>query len=145
MGVASEGIWTWDAVDSSYFVLRAYLCGVKGDVLGSAMLNGMAEHAAPHGDCFNMMEGAHMGKEKVQCNNIILFLHPKKRLLIKTALTLTLIIYQCKNRGIIGWQLINCYLQKLKRSTNQLCVRQVYHTLHYALPVPHFLIYHAPH
>ena len=50
MAQASVGMWTWDAVDSSYFVLRAYLCGVKGDMLGSAKLSGMAGHSALHGD-----------------------------------------------------------------------------------------------
>jgi hypothetical protein len=64
LAIASVGIWTWDAIDSSYFVLRAYLCGVKGDMLGSAKLNGMAGHAARHGDRFSMVEGACTGKEK---------------------------------------------------------------------------------
>jgi hypothetical protein len=64
LAMASEGIWTWDAVDSSYFVLRAYLCGVKGDMLGSAKLNGMAGHAARYGDRFSMVQGARIGKEK---------------------------------------------------------------------------------
>jgi len=64
MAVASEGIWTWDAVDSSYFVLKAYLCGVKGDMLGSAKLNGMAGHSGLHGDRFSMVQGARAGKEK---------------------------------------------------------------------------------
>ena len=64
MAMASEGIWTWDAVDSSYFILRAYLCGVKGDMLGSAKLNGMAGHAAFYGDRFSMVQGARTGKER---------------------------------------------------------------------------------
>ena len=46
MAQASVGMWTWDAVDSSYFVLKAYVCGVKGDMLGSAKLSGMAGHSA---------------------------------------------------------------------------------------------------
>ena len=46
MAMASVGMWTWDAVDSSYFVLRAYICAVKGDMLGSAKLSGMAGHSA---------------------------------------------------------------------------------------------------
>jgi hypothetical protein len=62
LAIASEGIWTWDAIDSSYFVLRAYLCGVKGDVLGLAKLNGMAGHAACYGDHFSMVQGACTGK-----------------------------------------------------------------------------------
>jgi len=64
MAKASKGIWTWDAVDSSYFVLRAYLCGVKGDMLGLAKLNEMAGHAALHGDRFSMVQGARTSKEK---------------------------------------------------------------------------------
>ena len=55
---ASVGMWTWDAVDSSYFVLRAYLCGVKGDMLGSAKLSGMAGHSAVYGDRFSLVQGA---------------------------------------------------------------------------------------
>jgi hypothetical protein len=61
---ASVGIWTWDAVDSSYFVLRAYLCGVKGDMLGSAKLSGMAGHSAVYGDRFSLVQGARPTKEK---------------------------------------------------------------------------------
>ena len=41
MAMASEGIWMWDAVDSSYFVNHAYICMVLGDMLGSAKLNGI--------------------------------------------------------------------------------------------------------
>ena len=63
MAQASVGMWTWDAVDSSYFVLRAYLCGVKGDMLGSAKLSGMAGHSALHGDHFSLVKGAHIPKE----------------------------------------------------------------------------------
>ena len=55
---ASVGMWTWDAVDSSYFVLRAYLCGIKGDMLGSAKLSGMAGHSAVYGDRFSLVQGA---------------------------------------------------------------------------------------
>jgi hypothetical protein len=62
MAQASVGMWTWDAVDSSYFVLRAYLCGVKGDMLGSAKLSGMAGHSALHGDRFSLVEGAFSAK-----------------------------------------------------------------------------------
>jgi len=50
MAIASEGIWTWDAVDSSYFVNKAYISMVLGDMLGSAKLNGMAGHSAIYGD-----------------------------------------------------------------------------------------------
>jgi hypothetical protein len=64
MAQASVGMWTWDVVvvDSSYFVLRAYLCGVKGDMLGSAKLSGMAGHSALHGDHFSLIEGAFSAK-----------------------------------------------------------------------------------
>jgi hypothetical protein len=62
LAMASVGMWTWDAVDSSYFVLRAYLCGVKGDMLGSAKLSGMAGHSAQLGDRFSMVQGAYPTK-----------------------------------------------------------------------------------
>lgn len=58
MMMASEGIWMWDAVDSSYFVNRACLCMALGDMLGSAKLNGMAGHSAIYGDRFSMVRGA---------------------------------------------------------------------------------------
>jgi len=64
MARASVGMWTWDAVDSSYFVLRAYICGIKGDMLGSAKLSGMAGHSALHGDRFSLVQGAYPSKEK---------------------------------------------------------------------------------
>jgi hypothetical protein len=55
---ASEGIWMWDAVDSSYFVNHACICMALGDMLGSAKLNGMAGHCAIYGDRFSMVKGA---------------------------------------------------------------------------------------
>jgi Transposase family tnp2 len=58
MAIASEGIWVWDAIDSSNFVLQAHLCLVTGDMLGSAKCSGMAGHAAVFGDRFTMVEGA---------------------------------------------------------------------------------------
>jgi Transposase family tnp2 len=58
MARASVGFWTWDAIDSSYFVLRAFICAVKGDMLGSAKLSGMAGHSALYGDRFSMVPGA---------------------------------------------------------------------------------------
>lgn len=58
MARASEGIWIWDAVDSSHFVLRACLTMVLGDMLGSAKLSGMAGHTAIRGDRFSLVEGA---------------------------------------------------------------------------------------
>jgi hypothetical protein len=36
MAMASEGIWMWDAVDSSYFVNHAHIVMALGDMLGSA-------------------------------------------------------------------------------------------------------------
>jgi hypothetical protein len=56
-------MWTWDAVDSSYFVLRAYLCGVKGDMPGYAKLSGMAGHSAVYGDRFSLIQGARTMKD----------------------------------------------------------------------------------
>jgi len=61
---ASEGIWTWDAVDSSYFISHAHLCMVLGDMLGSAKLNGMAGHSGVYGDRFSMVKGARSSQAK---------------------------------------------------------------------------------
>lgn len=58
---ASEGIWMWDAIESSYFVHRAYIVLVLGDMLGSAKLSGMAGHSAIYGDRFSMVRGAKAG------------------------------------------------------------------------------------
>jgi hypothetical protein len=58
MSTASEGLWIWDAVDSSYFVFQASICMVLGDMLGSAKLNGMAGHLAICRDCFSLVKGA---------------------------------------------------------------------------------------
>ncbi|KAF8814891.1 hypothetical protein BYT27DRAFT_7032812, partial [Phlegmacium glaucopus] len=55
MAQASEGIWVWDAIESSYFVHRAHLCMVNGDMLGSAKCSGMAGHSALFGDHFTMV------------------------------------------------------------------------------------------
>ncbi|EGN97574.1 hypothetical protein SERLA73DRAFT_29368, partial [Serpula lacrymans var. lacrymans S7.3] len=48
----SQGIWMWDAIDSSYFINRMYMSMILGDMLGSAKLNGMAGHTANYGDRF---------------------------------------------------------------------------------------------
>ena len=64
MAKASIGIWTWDAVDSAYFVNRAYICMVLGDMLGSAKFNGMAGHTAVYGDRFSMVKGARASMAK---------------------------------------------------------------------------------
>ena len=58
MAMASDGIWMWDAVDSSYFLNHVCICTALGDMLGSAKLNGMAGHSAIYGDCFSMVKGA---------------------------------------------------------------------------------------
>ncbi len=47
---ASEGIWTWDAIDESYFFHHVHLCMVLGDMLGSAKVNGLVGHLGVHGD-----------------------------------------------------------------------------------------------
>jgi len=64
MAMASEGIWTWDAVDSSYFVNQAYFCMALGDMLGSTKLNGMAGHSAIYGDRFSLVKGAKASQSK---------------------------------------------------------------------------------
>jgi hypothetical protein len=56
--MASEGIWMWDAIDSSYFVHRSCISMALGDMLGSAKLNGMAGHTAIFGDRFSFVQGA---------------------------------------------------------------------------------------
>ena len=45
----SIGIWTKDALSGKYFLLRVYLCGILGDMLGSAKLSRMAGHMAIYG------------------------------------------------------------------------------------------------
>ncbi|KAF7986439.1 hypothetical protein HWV62_31195 [Athelia sp. TMB] len=61
---ASAGIWTWDAVESSYFVLHMWAVMALGDMLGSAKLSGMAGHAALFGDHFTMVKGARSSRRK---------------------------------------------------------------------------------
>ncbi|KIM45729.1 hypothetical protein M413DRAFT_33340, partial [Hebeloma cylindrosporum] len=55
MACASEGLWIWDAVDSSYFTHHAYITMALGDMLGSAKLNGMAGHSGIFGDRFTLV------------------------------------------------------------------------------------------
>ena len=74
---ASVGMWTWDTINSSYFVLKAYLCGVKGDRLGSSKLSRMAGHSAVYGDCFSLVQGACPTDAKG--SNIIQSLHLRRR------------------------------------------------------------------
>ena len=89
MAQASVGMWTWDAVDSSYFVLRAYLCGVKGDMLGSAKLSGMAGHSALYGDRFSLVQGARPARRVVVLRpNTIQSLHLRKRNITQTVILL---------------------------------------------------------
>jgi len=54
----SEGIWIWDAIDSSYFTFHAWAVLGLGDMLGSAKINGMSGHAAVYGDRFTNTEAA---------------------------------------------------------------------------------------
>ena len=58
MAKASEGLWMYDAVDSSYFLNHAAISMALGDMLGSAKINGMAGHMAIFGDRFSMVQGA---------------------------------------------------------------------------------------
>jgi hypothetical protein len=50
MAIASEGIWMWIAIDSSYFINKTYIFISLKDMLGSAKLNWMAGHSAIYGD-----------------------------------------------------------------------------------------------
>ena len=54
----SVGIWTKDALSGKYFLLKVYLCGVLGDMLGSAKLSKMAGHMATYGCRFSTVQGA---------------------------------------------------------------------------------------
>ena len=60
----SVGLWTWDALLERYFVLKVYLCGVLGDMLGSAKLSKMAGHMALHGCRFSTVQGARSSANK---------------------------------------------------------------------------------
>lgn len=64
MATASEGIWIWDALDSSYFVHKSCISMALGDMLGSAKLNGMAGHTAIFGDRFSTVQGAKSSRIK---------------------------------------------------------------------------------
>ena len=54
----SIGVWTKDALSGKYFLLKVYLCGVLGDMLGSAKLSRMAGHMARYGCRFSTVKGA---------------------------------------------------------------------------------------
>jgi hypothetical protein len=64
MAEASEGIWMYDAIDSSVFISKAYITMALGDMLGSAKLNGMSGHTAIFGDRFSLVKGAKSSLEK---------------------------------------------------------------------------------
>ena len=64
MAKASEGLWMYDAVDSSYFLNHAAISMALGDMLGSAKINGMAGHMAIFGDRFSMVQGARSSRVK---------------------------------------------------------------------------------
>ena len=55
----SVGVWTKDALSEIFFLLKVYLCGVLGDMLGSAKLSKMAGHMAAYGCRFSTVQGAH--------------------------------------------------------------------------------------
>ena len=59
----SVGVWTEDILSGQFFLLKVYLCGVLGDMLGSAKLSKMAGHMALHGCRFSMVQGARTDKE----------------------------------------------------------------------------------
>jgi hypothetical protein len=54
----SVGVWTKDGLSGNHFLLKVYLCGVLGDMLGSAKLSKMAGHMALHGCHFCTVWGA---------------------------------------------------------------------------------------
>ena len=51
----SVGVWCFDALSGKFFLLKVFLCGVLGDMLGSATLSRMAGHMALYGCCFSMV------------------------------------------------------------------------------------------
>ena len=60
----SVGVWTWDALTNQYFCLKVFLCGVLGDMLGSAKLSKMSGHVGLHGCHFSDVQGARSSKIK---------------------------------------------------------------------------------
>jgi hypothetical protein len=68
----SVGVWTKDALTGNFFLLRVYLCGVLGDMLGSAKLSRMAGHMARYGCCFSMVQGARPGRGDIMLYFLIL-------------------------------------------------------------------------
>jgi hypothetical protein len=59
----SVGVWTKDALSGNFFLLKVYLCGVLGDMLGSAKLSRMAGHMAIYGCHFSTVQGARSGNK----------------------------------------------------------------------------------
>jgi hypothetical protein len=59
----SVGVWTKDALSGNFFLLKVYLCGVLGDMLGSAKLSRMAGHMAIYGCRFSTVQGARSGNK----------------------------------------------------------------------------------
>lgn len=64
MAEASEGIWMYDAIDSSAFINKAYITLALGNMLGSAKLSGMSGHSALLGDHFSYVKGAKSSLER---------------------------------------------------------------------------------
>ncbi len=60
----SVGVWAWDEHLKEYFNLKVFLCGVLGDMLGSAKLSKMSGHMARYGCRFSTVRGAHPSAEK---------------------------------------------------------------------------------
>ena len=108
--MASVGMWTWHAVDSSYFVLRAFVCAIKGDMLGSAKLSGWAGHSANYGDHFSLVKGASTINtgSKAQYYPIS---PPQKDKIIKSVMMLIQTTCHCKTRDISGTQFSGLNLQ----------------------------------
>lgn len=70
----SVGVWTLDAFSGKYFLLKVFLCGVLGDMLGSAKLSRMAGHMTLYGCHFSMVRGARPSKERgISIQYIILY------------------------------------------------------------------------
>ena len=60
----SVGVWCFDALSGKFFLLKVFLCGVLGDMLGSAKLSRMAGHMALYGCRFSMVRGARTSDER---------------------------------------------------------------------------------
>ena len=105
MARASEGIWMWDAVDSSNFVNHACITMALGDMLGSAKLSGMGGHSAFYGDRFTLCKVQKQALQKVQNHNIIHYLHLKVKNSILKDQSMILKIFQCEDKVNIGKRL----------------------------------------